>query len=121
LLATTTNLARNARRGTARYRAVLDRLPRSMDLADPAERALERIARDRDESGVRTAMRLLPSVDVNLLALTALEGLTVQEASEVLGLKEGTARSRLSRARARLRAVLGDRGFASTALVTEEA
>lgn len=121
LLATTTNLARNARRGTARYRAVLDRLPRSTDLTDPAERALERVARDRDESGVRTAMRLLPSVDVNLLALTALEGLTVQEASEVLGLKEGTARSRLSRARARLRAVLGDRGFASTALVTEEA
>jgi RNA polymerase sigma-70 factor (ECF subfamily) len=120
LLATTTNLARNARRGTARYRAVLDRLPRSADLTDPAEQALERVERDRDEIGVRTAMRRLSKQDLNLLVLTALEGLSVQEAAAVLGLKEGTARSRLSRARQRLRTALSDRE--STAqLITEEA
>lgn len=121
LLATTTNLARNARRGTARYRAVLDRLPRSVDLLDPADRALERVERERDESGIRAAMRCLSPTDLNLLVLTALEGLTVQEASKVLALKEGTARSRLSRARARLRTTLGNRDITSTELVTEEA
>ena len=120
LLATTTNLARNARRGTARYRAVLNRLPRSADLSDPAEQALERIERVRDESGVRAAMQRLSKVDLNLLVLTALEGLSVQEASAVLGLKEGTARSRLSRARQRLRSVLADRE-SSTEMMIEEA
>ena len=120
LLATTTNLARNARRGTARYRAVLDRLPRSAGLADPAEQALERVERERDETGVRAAMQRLAPVDLNLLILTALEGFSVQEASAVLALREGTARSRLSRARARLRTALADRGLGAQELMTEE-
>jgi RNA polymerase sigma-70 factor (ECF subfamily) len=120
LLVTATNLARNVRRGTARYRAVLDRLPRSEEAEDPAEHALSRLARDRDESGVRSAMRQLAPVDLNLLLLTALEGLTVQEASIALGLKEGTGRSRLSRARARLRTALTTDEATALALTTEE-
>lgn len=121
LLVTATNLARNVRRGTARYRAALDRLPRSEETADPAEQALSRIARDRGESGMRIAMRQLSAIDVNLLMLTALEGLSVQDASAALGLKEGTGRSRLSRARARLRDALTDDEATSLALMTEEA
>ena len=121
LLVTTTNVARNVRRGTARYRAVLDRLPRSVVLTDPAEQALTRLARYRGETEVRIAMRQLSAVDLNLLMLTALEGLSVQEASAALGLKEGTGRSRLSRARARLRGALTDDETASVGLTTEEA
>jgi RNA polymerase sigma-70 factor (ECF subfamily) len=120
LLVTTTNLARNVRRGTARYRAVLERLPRSEELTDPAEHALDRIARDRGEGGVRIAMRQLSAVDLNLLVLTTLEGLSVQEASAAVGLKEGTGRSRLSRARARLRTALTDDEQTSLALMTKE-
>lgn len=121
LLVTATNLARNVRRGTARYRAALDRLPRSEEMADPAEKALSRVARDRGESGVRVAMRQLSAIDVNLLTLTALEGLSVQDAAAALGLKEATGRSRLSRARARMRTALTDDEAKSLALMTEEA
>jgi RNA polymerase sigma factor (sigma-70 family) len=121
LLVATTNLARNARRGTARYRAVLDRLPRSAELDDPAERALDRVERQRGEGAVRVAMRRLSVLDLNLLVLTALEGLTVQEAAAALELKEGTARSRLSRSRARLRTALTGAEANSLALMTEEA
>ena len=121
LLAAATNLARNSRRGTARYRAALDRLPRSVDLDDPADHALARVERQRGESALRVAMRRLSTVDLNLLVLTALEGLTVQEASAALGVKESTARSRLSRARARLRTALTDAEADSLALMTEEA
>ena len=121
LLVTTTNLAKNVRRGTARYRAALDRLPRSEQMADPAEQALDRVARDRGESGVRIAMQQLSAIDLNLLILTTLEGLSVQDASAALGLKEGTGRSRLSRARARLRTSLTDDEATSMALMTEEA
>jgi RNA polymerase sigma factor (sigma-70 family) len=121
LLVTATNLARNVRRGTARYRAVLDRLPRSEELADPAEQALSRVERDRGESVVRIAMRQLSAIDLNLLMLTALEGLSVQDASAALGLKEGTGRSRLSRTRARLRTALTEDEATSLALMTEEA
>jgi RNA polymerase sigma factor (sigma-70 family) len=120
LLVVTTNLARNTRRGTARYRAVLDRLPRSLDLEDPADRALERVEHQRGESAVHVAMRQLSPADLNLLVLTALEGLTAQEASAALGLKEGTARSRLSRARARLRTTLTGAHASSLELMREE-
>jgi DNA-directed RNA polymerase specialized sigma24 family protein len=44
----------------------------------------------------------------------------VQEASAVLALREGTARSRLSRARARLRTALADRGLGAQELMAEE-
>ena len=121
LLITATNAARNSRRGTARYRAVLDRLPRSADAEDPAEQALERVRRQRGEGAVHVAMRQLGAVDLNLLVLTALEGLTVQESSVALGLKEGTARSRLSRVRARLRTVLTDDDANTLDLMTEGA
>lgn len=121
LLVTAANLARNVRRGTARYRAVLDRLPRSAEVEDPAERALDRLSRQRGEGVVRVAVQQLPAVDLHLLLLTALEGLSVQDASAALGLKEGTGRSRLSRARARLRTALTDDEASSLALMTEEA
>lgn len=121
LLVTAANLAHNVRRGTARYRAVLDRLPRSAEAEDPAEQALDRLARQRGEGVVRVAVQQLPAVDLNLLLLTALEGLSVQDASAALGLKEGTGRSRLSRARARLRTALTNDEASSLALMTEEA
>lgn len=102
LLATTTNLARNSGRGLRRYRAAIDRLPRSQDLADPAETAEERIAREE----LLTAVRALGEPDATLVLLTSLEGLTPAEAAAALGLSPGAARVRLHRARKRLQARL---------------
>jgi RNA polymerase sigma factor (sigma-70 family) len=102
LLATTTNLARNSGRGLRRYRAAIDRLPRSQDLVDPAETAEERIAREQ----LLAAVRALGEPDATLVLLTSLEGLTSAEAAAALGLSPGAARVRMHRARKRLQARL---------------
>lgn len=104
LLVTAGNIARNARRGTRRWQAVLVRLPReSVDPLDPAEVAGARVDGQRAATPLGAALRRLRPIDLSLLTLTVLEGYTVSEAAAVLRLSESTARSRLSRARARLR------------------
>ena len=49
------------------------------------------------------AVRALPDGERELLLLVALDGLTPTEAGAALGIPAGTARSRLHRARARIR------------------
>ena len=103
LLVTTTNLARNSGRGVRRYRAAIDRLPRSQDLTDPAETAAERIGREQ----LLDAVRSLGDPDASLVLLTALEGFSAAEAGAAVGLSPGAARVRLHRARKRLQQRLG--------------
>ncbi|WP_162850721.1 RNA polymerase sigma factor [Amnibacterium kyonggiense] len=103
LLVTITNLARNSGRGLRRYRAAIDRLPRSHDRADPAETAEERIAREQ----LLGAVRALGEPDAALLLLTAIEGFTPTEAAAAVGISPGAARVRLHRSRKRLRGRLG--------------
>ncbi len=103
LLVTTTNLCRNSGRGVRRYRAAIDRLPRSQDLADPAETAAERIAREQ----LLDAVRSLGEPDAALVLLIALEGFSPAEAGAAVGLSPGAARVRLHRARKRLQQRLG--------------
>lgn len=55
---------------------------------------------------VVTSFRQLPHNDKIVLSLIAIEGLKYEEAAEVLEVPVGTVRSRLSRARARLRDLL---------------
>ncbi|MFT4122722.1 MAG: sigma-70 family RNA polymerase sigma factor [Microbacteriaceae bacterium] len=101
LLATATNVCRNAGRSRARYRRFLQSLPRERDAHDSGENDLvdPRLVRD-----VARALRALPSSDGRLIGLVAFEGYSVADAAEVLGITPGNARTRLSRARGRLRA-----------------
>jgi RNA polymerase sigma factor (sigma-70 family) len=55
-----------------------------------------------------SAVRALPAADREVLLLVAWEELTPAEAAEVLGVPQGTARSRLHRARAAMRRVLSE-------------
>jgi RNA polymerase sigma-70 factor (ECF subfamily) len=57
---------------------------------------------------IRAAMARLGTADRELIELTAWEGLDPREVAVVLGVPARTVRTRLSRARARLRAELGD-------------
>jgi RNA polymerase sigma factor (sigma-70 family) len=57
---------------------------------------------------VRQALATLGESDRELLMLTAWEGLEPREAAAVLGISAAAARTRLSRARTRLRNILGD-------------
>lgn len=107
LLVTAVNLARNHSRGTSRYRRVIAALPR-----DESVNA-ETVAVTNVETellGVRLteAIGKVPATDAALLVLTSLNELSVADAAAALGIKPGTARMRLHRARLRLQADLRD-------------
>lgn len=103
LLVTAGYLARNSRRRSGRWRRLLAELPREEAVPDPAEVALRRVSGHRGDSDLAAALRRLRPVDQTLLALTVFEGYSTDEAAAAVGLTGATARSRLSRARSRLR------------------
>lgn len=69
---------------------------------DSLQRMAERIDAERESRRLYAALASLPERDRSLLELVAIDGLSVSEAATVLGLRPGTARVRLHRARARL-------------------
>lgn len=66
---------------------------------DAMVRAEERIAAAQDARALYASLATLPDADRALLELVALDGLTITDAARVLGVKPGTARVRLLRAR----------------------
>ncbi|MTB88653.1 RNA polymerase sigma factor [Aeromicrobium senzhongii] len=58
---------------------------------------------------LRAALAQVPPAEREVLLLVAWEGLSPTEAASVLGLRQGTARSRLHRARERLRVAMSER------------
>lgn len=99
LLNTVTNTARNLERSRRRHRLSLDRLPRG-------ESSVEFVA--RDESGVLRALARLSERDQRVIVLSIMEGYSEREVALALGVAPGTVKSRLSRAKARLRDVAVD-------------
>jgi RNA polymerase sigma-70 factor (ECF subfamily) len=107
LLGVATNVLRNRRRSQWRHRAALMRLPRELthDFADEANGRLD------DERQMRTVLRAiarLPRREQDVLVLCACAELTYEEVAVALGVPVGTVRSRLSRARARIRKLGSD-------------
>ena len=94
LLTTVTNTARNLERSGRRYRALLARTPRSDSAEAPTA---------PDESGVLAALSRLPERERSVVVLSVLEGYPDRDVAETLGIPVGTVKSRLSRAKARLR------------------
>ena len=95
----------NVSRGDRRSQRLGQRLAETLEVAtlpDPA-RIHERRT---DTRRVRQALDALSADDRELVTLTAWEGLTPAQAGTALGLTPGAARSRLHRARLRLRASL---------------
>ena len=106
LLATATNVGRNAARSRRRYQAVLARLPAPADEPDLAQTLLPpEVAGERV---LRRQWHQLRLVDQQLLVLTAVEGFRVAEAAAALGLTEAAAKMRLSRLRRRLRVAVAN-------------
>ncbi|MFC7493134.1 MULTISPECIES: RNA polymerase sigma factor [unclassified Nocardioides] len=93
----------NQRRGERRRSSLGDRLRRELAAAmpDPADDVVQR-------ADVTAAMRRLSARDQEVLELHLWEGLEPREIAEVLGLTTVVVRPRLSRARARLRELLGN-------------
>jgi RNA polymerase sigma factor (sigma-70 family) len=112
LLVTAMNLARNHGRGTRRYRAMLHRLPHDAGWTDPIGDLDDRHEAAGRGAAVAEAVARLKPVDAQLIALIVHAELPVADAAAALGIPAGTARVRLHRARARLRADLAPALFA---------
>jgi RNA polymerase sigma factor (sigma-70 family) len=78
----------------------------------------DRVAADVTAQSMRAllgeALATLPSADRDVLLLIAWEQLTYQEVSQALAIPVGTVRSRLHRARMKVRQVLADTNAAAT-------
>ncbi|MEU5825531.1 RNA polymerase sigma factor [Streptomyces sp. NPDC047803] len=103
LLGIATNKARNANRGAGRRLAFLARRPAPEPVADIADATAGHVDDTRRLAAVRQVMGGLRRQDREVLALCVWSGLDYAEAAEALGVPVGTVRSRLSRARERLR------------------
>jgi RNA polymerase sigma-70 factor (ECF subfamily) len=105
LLVTTTNVARNRARAAARYQRLLNSLPRNQETgantADPYRRYQNQLDQD-----LAQALATLTSDDLHLVTLVIFEEHTIAAAAAVLGLTPAAAKSRMHRARQRLRAAL---------------
>lgn len=104
LLATTANVCRNVRRSKRRYTNLLDALPRSESASSAEDEAFNRAdVFESVDPALAEPLRDLPRGTLGLFILTAVEGYSVSEAARAVGVSEGAAKTRLSRARAALR------------------
>ena len=102
LLGVATNVIRNLWRSQRRHRAALERMPCEREV-DSAADADQRLDDERRMRVVLRAVKKLSRSEQDVLALCVWEGLSYEEVALALAIPVGTVRSRLSRARARLR------------------
>jgi len=89
--------------------ATLDRDPATAEaLRDPARAADDMLVSENDRKRVHAALRKLPEFYREVLIMREFDELSYREISDVIGISVGTVMSRLSRGRARMRALLSD-------------
>lgn len=103
LLGIATNVLRNTSRAARRHQAALKRLPPRGSEADFAEELVSRLADTERLAAARAALQRLSGPEREVFALCVWSGLEHAAVAEALGIPVGTVRSRLSRARSRLR------------------
>ena len=119
LLGIATNIARNLRRGDRRYRAAALAVAGQQPVTpDHADRVDGRLDDARRLTAAIAALATLRQADREVLTLCLWQGLSYADAAAALGIRVGTVRSRLSRAREKLRAAVEAK---STAPIREPA
>ncbi|MBX9718564.1 MAG: sigma-70 family RNA polymerase sigma factor [Microbacteriaceae bacterium] len=103
LLVTAGNVARNATRSRRRYERFLAALPAPDVEPDFIPAVDEHLDTKPATDALNTAPARLAAVDHALITLTTIEGFALAEAADAVGLTYGAAKTRLSRARRRLR------------------
>ncbi|KQX11430.1 RNA polymerase subunit sigma [Streptomyces sp. Root431] len=103
LLGIATNIMRGAAREARRRDAALARLPERGVLPDFADEVLARMTDGEQVRAARAALAKLRRREREVFTLVVWAGLDYVAAGEALGIPVGTVRSRLSRARERLR------------------
>ncbi|WP_207208448.1 RNA polymerase sigma factor [Nocardioides glacieisoli] len=115
-----TNQAMNARRSRRRLLTHLARRPREESVPDLADEVVQRLD---DADVLAQAARVIGTLrraEAEVIALCVWSGLTYAEAAESLGVPIGTVRSRLSRARARLRELVAEPASPASTHVTAD-
>ncbi|MFD3329787.1 RNA polymerase sigma factor [Streptomyces sp. NPDC058701] len=103
LLGVATNVLRNTRRTARRHREAMTRLPRPEVVPDLADAVVSRIGDRARADAALAALHRLRRADREVIVLSVWSGLSHEEVAAACGVTEGTARSRLFRARSRLR------------------
>jgi RNA polymerase sigma factor (sigma-70 family) len=98
-----TNVLRNRRRSERRFAAALRRMPGSQPEANFAERSNERLDDEQQMYHALDLLAQLPRREQDVFVLCAWMELTYEDAALALDISMGTVRSRLSRARQRMR------------------
>lgn len=105
LLTTTNFVVKNQERSSRRYHAFLATLPDEGVVEDHAPLLLERAD---EQAWVRGAFSRLRLSDQDVLTLALVEEMTMAQIADALSVPVGTVKSRLSRAKKRLEALLRD-------------
>jgi RNA polymerase sigma-70 factor (ECF subfamily) len=100
-----TNVLRNTARAARRHRAAMSRLAEREPVADFADEVVSRIDDGAQLAALRRALPRLRRSEREVFRLCVWVGLDYAAAAEALNVPVGTVRSRLSRARTRLRAL----------------
>ncbi|WP_406496457.1 RNA polymerase sigma factor [Streptomyces sp. NBC_00846] len=108
LLGIATNVLRNVRRAAKRHDAALTRMPAGPAVPDFADELVGRIHDAEQLVAAQAALGRLRSKEREVFLLCVWDGLDYRGAARALGVPVGTIRSRLSRARKRLRDLTED-------------
>jgi RNA polymerase sigma factor (sigma-70 family) len=103
LLGITVNVVRNFTRAARRHQAAMARVPDLGVVPDFADEVVTRLDDVARLDAVRAAFGRLRTDDQDVVALCVWSGLDYESAAAALGIPVGTVRSRLSRARRKLR------------------
>jgi RNA polymerase sigma-70 factor (ECF subfamily) len=98
-----TNVLRNARRAQRRHAAALARLPRDLPTETSVDEIIERVESERAVRPIVAELGRLRQDERDALALCVLARFSYEEAAAALNVPVGTIRSRVSRAKERLR------------------
>src|SRR3954454_7121737 len=110
LLGITVNVVRNFTRAARRHRAALARVPEAGVVPDFAGEGPSRLDDGTRLAAVRAAFGRLRPNEQDVVALCVWSGLDYAQAAAALEVPVGTVRSRLSRARAKLREMVASSG-----------
>ncbi|MFR9722644.1 RNA polymerase sigma factor [Streptomyces sp. MS19] len=103
LMGIAVNVLRNTTRARRRYEAALSRLPTGGSEPDFSDEVVGRMADAERVAAARRALERLRPGDREVFMLCVWSELSHAEAAVALGIREGTVRTRLFRARSRLR------------------
>ncbi|WDH79296.1 RNA polymerase sigma factor [Microbacterium esteraromaticum] len=103
LLATTSYVAKNSLRARRRYQRLLNRIPHDEDVSDHADNVARAMDTLEISAQIQQALLELNQREAGIVMLCIVRELPTSEAAVVLGIPEGTVKSRLSRVKARLR------------------